>query len=78
MQNFEIIARSLVEQGGACQVQNEEELEKALIDILSDKEQARRMGVNAQAVVRENLGAIERTIHMILDKLDQVDTYKAQ
>jgi 3-deoxy-D-manno-octulosonic-acid transferase len=76
MQNFETIASALVEKKGACQVKNAEELEKALTEILSNKEHATQLGLNAQAVVRENLGAIERTVDMVLAKFDKVDTYQ--
>jgi len=77
MQNFATIARALVEKDGACQVKNAEELEKALIEIISNKERAAELGKNALAIVRENLGAIERTVDMVLAKLEGVETYKA-
>ena len=69
MQNFEANARLLVERGGALQVPGEEQLAAAFTKILADPIAATRMGTNAQAVVKENLGAIERTVDMILEHL---------
>lgn len=71
MQNFEAIARLLVERGGAVQVGGASELEGAFSAILSDAQRAMQMGLMAQAVVRENLGAIDRTVAMILEHLPQ-------
>ena len=70
MQNFESITEMLVQKEGAIQVKNAEDLEVALAKILSDPELAARLGQNAQSVVRENLGAIERTVDMIVHHLD--------
>jgi len=69
MQNFEAIAKLLVERKGAIRAQNATELEQALAELLSDPDRARTTGENAAAVVRENLGAIERTVEMIVKKL---------
>jgi 3-deoxy-D-manno-octulosonic-acid transferase len=69
MQNFEAIAKLLVERGGATQVRDTVELERAFADILSDPHLAAQMGAKAQVVVRENLGAIDRTVEMILQQL---------
>lgn len=74
MQNFEAIARLLVERGGAIQVAGAPGLEGAFSDILSDSQRALRMGMTAQAVVRENLGAIDRTVDMILRQIPQHQT----
>lgn len=69
MQNFEAIAKLLVARDGAVQVQDTTELEHALGKILSDEAYARKLGANALAVVQENLGAVERTVEMILGGL---------
>ncbi|HEY0547956.1 MAG TPA: 3-deoxy-D-manno-octulosonic acid transferase [Verrucomicrobiae bacterium] len=69
MQNFAAISKLLVERDGAVQVQDHAELERALEKILSDKKHAAGLGTNALAVVKENLGAIERTVEMILTAL---------
>src|SRR5439155_14807701 len=75
MQNFEAIARAFVEHRGAIQVKDAEELETALALLLSDPEQAAGLGHNALNVVRDNLGAIERTVEMIVEQLDGTDVY---
>jgi 3-deoxy-D-manno-octulosonic-acid transferase len=70
MQNFEQIARAFVEQRAAVQVKDEVELEAALAELLADGERAAAMGQTAMRVVRENSGAIERTVDMILAQWD--------
>ncbi len=77
MQNFEAIARAFVEKRGALQVRDADELESALALLLSDRGQAAALGLNALKVVRENLGAIEKTVEMIVEKLDGTDVYIA-
>ena len=69
MQNFEAIAKLLVARGGAIEVRDRTELEKAFEKILSDPATAANLGANALAVIQENLGAIERTVEMILSRL---------
>ena len=66
MQNFDAITKLLVKRGGALQVRDSVELEAALNDILCDSQRAAQLGQNALAVVQENLGAVERTVEMIL------------
>src|SRR4029079_1656120 len=71
MQNFEAIAKLLVENRGAVQVRDEAELERALREILSDERHREQLGQNALAVVKDNLGAVERTVEMILAGLPE-------
>jgi 3-deoxy-D-manno-octulosonic-acid transferase len=77
MQNFEVIAKTFVAANGAIQVQNEAELEEALARLLQNPAEAKAMGANALAVVRENLGAIERTVDMIVANLGDSEVYVA-
>jgi len=77
MQNFAEVARNLVQQGGAVQVRDAAELEKALGDLLADEARREQLGCNALKVVRENLGAIERTVDMIVEHLAASDLYVA-
>ena len=77
MQNFESIARTFVEQRGALQVRDAEELEKAVEQLLADPDRAAELGRNAVAVVRQNLGAMERTVEMIVEELQGSDVYVA-
>jgi 3-deoxy-D-manno-octulosonic-acid transferase len=78
MQNFEAIAKTFVERRGAIQVRDAKQLEEAFATLLSDHDQAIALGMNALRVVRENLGAIEKTVDMIVERLDGTDMYIAQ
>jgi 3-deoxy-D-manno-octulosonic-acid transferase len=75
MQNFQAVAKDLVQRQGAFLVSNAAELEEAAARVLTDPALARQMGQNAEKVVSENLGAIERTVDMILQKLDDKGVY---
>jgi 3-deoxy-D-manno-octulosonic-acid transferase len=69
MQNFAEVARNFLQQDGAVQVRDPAELEKALGDLLADEARRAELGRNARKVVHENLGAIERTVDMIVERL---------
>jgi 3-deoxy-D-manno-octulosonic-acid transferase len=69
MQNFADVSARFVSGNGAVQVRDAAGLEKALGDLLGDEEARRQLGGNAQKVVRENLGAVERTVNMIAQRL---------
>jgi 3-deoxy-D-manno-octulosonic-acid transferase len=75
MQNCAAVAGSLVQQNGAVQVRDRAELEKALGDLLADEARREQLGRNALRVVHENLGAIDRTVDMIVDHLAASDLY---
>jgi len=75
MQNFADITRSFVAENGAIQVPDPEELEKAIASLLADENRRAETGRNAQRVVRKNLGAIDRTVDMILEKLEPRGIY---
>lgn len=77
MQNFADITRSFVAEGGAVQVGDPEALETAIAGLLADENRRAETGRNAQRVVRENLGAIDRTVEMILEKLGPREIYIA-
>ena len=70
MENFEAICRAMVERRGALQIQSAAELEPALAGLLEDPARAAEMGESAARVVRENLGAVDRTVEMILGHID--------
>lgn len=78
MQNFKAIAKAFVDQRGAVQVPDAKGLEDAVAALLSDPKHAAAVGINALKVVRENLGAIEKTVGMIAERLDGSDVYIAQ
>jgi 3-deoxy-D-manno-octulosonic-acid transferase len=77
MQNFTDIVNSFLTKDGAVQVPNSAELEKALASLLGNPERCEQLGQNALAVVRENQGAIDRTVEMILKHLDAQEVYIA-
>ena len=70
MQNFADVTRSFLAQNAAVQACNTEQLEDALRELLADEARREEMGRNALKVVRENLGAVDRTVEMILEHLE--------
>lgn len=77
MQNFAEVARSFVAGNGAEQVKDAAELEARVAALLADEARRTQLGRNAVKVVRENLGAVERTVDMILEQLDKDEFYVA-
>ena len=77
MQNFSEIVSRFLEEKGAIQVQNAAELEQAFAGLLGDEERRNELGANALKVVRQNQGAIDRTVEMIIAGLDHEDLYIA-
>lgn len=77
MQNFADVARNFVAGEGAMQVRDAAELEAALGDLLADPARCTRLGRNALRVVQANQGAIDRTVDMILQRLDPAQFYVA-
>jgi 3-deoxy-D-manno-octulosonic-acid transferase len=75
MQNFADVTREFVAKDGAVQVQNAAELEKKLSELLASESRRAELGRNAVKVVRENLGAIDRTVDMIVEHLDNGEIY---
>ena len=69
MQNFTDITRAFLRKNAAVQVKNPEELEHVLGELLGDAERRAALGRAALEVVAENLGAVERTVAMILPHL---------
>ncbi len=70
MQNFGDITRNFLNKDAAVQVKSAAELERALGDLLADAPRRAALGRHALAVVGENLGAVERTVAMILPHLE--------
>ena len=69
MENFADIARAFVAANASAQVANPEDLERVLGELLADPARRAAMGEAAKVVVAENLGAIHRTVEMILPYL---------
>ncbi len=77
MQNFADAARSFVSRSGAVQVADASGLEAALRNLLGDEPRRLELGRKALEVVRENLGAIERTVDLIVQHLEGGELYIA-
>ncbi len=77
MQNFADIAQSFVSENGAVRVGGAAELEEAVAGLLASEARRAELGRNAQRVIRENLGAVERTAEMILENLQGFGIYVA-
>jgi len=77
MQNFKDVAHSLVAEDGAVQVRNASELESALAQLLADPARREQLGRNAVKVVQQNLGAVDRTVDMIVQRLKHEEFYVA-
>lgn len=75
MQNFADVVRLFLAQDGAVQVQNAAELEKTFGELLANETRRAELGRRAVKVVRENLGAIDRTVDMIIKHLDNGEIY---
>jgi len=71
MQNFADITRTFLRQHAAVQVPNPDELEKTVAELLGDAGLRAALGQAALAVVAENLGAVERTVAMIVPQLER-------
>jgi 3-deoxy-D-manno-octulosonic-acid transferase len=69
MQNFTDITRSFLLKDAAMQVKDPAALEAALAELLQNEARRTQLGKNALEVVAENLGAIDRTVEMILPSL---------
>jgi len=77
MQNFADITRNFVAQNGALQVRDPAELESTIAGLLADENRREELGRNAQRVIRENRGAIDRTVDMILEQLKKSEMHFA-
>ena len=77
MQNFEDVARIFLTQRAVIQVADATELEKVFADLLGNETRRRELGESAARVVRENMGAVDRTVEMIVRHLDTGDHYIA-
>ena len=71
MENFTDIARAFLAANAVVQVADAPQLEQALGDLLADAPRRASMGHTAKAVVADNLGAVTRTVDMILPYLEQ-------
>ena len=77
MQNFADITLHFLKKSAALQVNNPEELEKTVAELLANQARRAELGRNAMEVVAENLGAINRTVEMILEQVKKCETFVA-
>jgi len=75
MQNFKDITRILLGHDAAVQVKDAAALEAVLAGLLGNEARRADLGRHALAAVAENLGAIERTVEMMLPTLAQRGMY---
>jgi len=78
MQNFAGIAEQLVSAGGAIQVADAAGLEGALEALLRDPKRREEAGEKALKVVRDNQGAMTKTLDMIIEHLQGGEIYVAR
>ncbi len=69
MQNFASITQALLRADAAVQVQTAAQLEEAMAALLADAPRREQLRARALEVVQQNLGATERTVEMILQRL---------
>lgn len=77
MQNFAAAVEALNAQKAVIQVNTAAEVEQAINDLLGDEKRREELGRSALKVVRENLGAIDRTVEMIVRHLEGGEMYIA-
>jgi 3-deoxy-D-manno-octulosonic-acid transferase len=75
MQNFADVVQLFLKKDAAIQVKTAGELETAVAGLLADKPRRAELGRNALEVVSGNLGAVERTVEMILKELEPRGMY---
>jgi 3-deoxy-D-manno-octulosonic-acid transferase len=65
MFNFALVARMLVEQGGAIEVANQTQLVKQVEMLLRDAKRRETVGAKAYQVLCKNQGAVEKTLDIV-------------
>lgn len=75
MQNFSDVVSTFLAGDGAVQVQNAAGLERTLAELFRNEERRKQLGGNALKVVHENLGAVDRTVDIILNGLSGKEIY---
>jgi 3-deoxy-D-manno-octulosonic-acid transferase len=67
MENFGMLARTLVSRKAAIQVRDADSLERAIVDLLQDTEARQRLVQNAREVLSTHKGATERAAALVHD-----------
>ena len=73
MENFSEIAEAFLANDAAVRVQNERELEEALLSLIGDPVRRARLGAAARALVVANRGAKDKTLAAIADVLPPIE-----
>jgi 3-deoxy-D-manno-octulosonic-acid transferase len=73
MENFNEIAEAFLANDAAVRVQNERELEEALLSLIGDPVRRARLGAAARALVVANRGAKDKTLAAIADVLPPIE-----
>jgi 3-deoxy-D-manno-octulosonic-acid transferase len=77
MSNFADVVQNFLEADAAIQVRDKEELGQMFEKLLADPARREQLGQNARKVVHQNLGAIDRTVEMIVRHLEGGGLYVA-
>jgi 3-deoxy-D-manno-octulosonic-acid transferase len=75
MQNFADVVRCFLAKNAALQVRDAPQLEGAFVELLGDPSRREQLSRNALEVVRENQGAVNRTVDMIAKHLESREVY---
>jgi 3-deoxy-D-manno-octulosonic-acid transferase len=75
MQNFADVVRCFLAKDAAVQVRDASHLQLILADLLADASRREQLARNALEVVRENQGAVYRTLDMIAKHLESREVY---
>jgi 3-deoxy-D-manno-octulosonic-acid transferase len=67
MENFAALAKSLVEQSGAIQVNSPSELRRAITHLLANPDEREKIVENARRVLETHRGATVRTAQLVVD-----------
>ena len=73
MENFSEITEAFLANDAAVRVQNERELEEALLSLIGDPVRRARLGAAARALVVANRGAKDKTLAAIADVLPPIE-----
>jgi len=65
MEDFAEISRDLVTAGGALIVTNSDELAKAILNLLNNPAQSKKMGGAARKIIFRNKGVVQRHLEVI-------------
>ncbi len=65
MENFQAVSKAFLDAYAALQIQTAEELQSRILHLLRDPTAARWLGRNARKVMRDNQGAVRKTLKLI-------------